>query len=158
MPLFYLKISIYDQTNKFYDYLLKNLKQTNNTNFFLFIVFFLFNYFISWTLIHSYLKITFVFFISLFLFFYNQCFDCHDICIYINQGIEETIVMTHFAPIKLAICLIYAVMSIFQTLNSRFLYRNLGFDYYSFVWHIIYRIGFWSTKDHYYLIFLSIHR
>ena len=31
------------------------------------------------------------------------------------------------------ICLVYAVLSILQTLNSRFLYKNLHFDYYSFV-------------------------
>ena len=31
------------------------------------------------------------------------------------------------------ICLLYGVLSILQTLNSRFLYKSLHFDFYSFV-------------------------
>ncbi len=41
--------------------------------------------------------------------------------------------MTHLAIKNLTICLAYGIVSIFQTLNSRFLYRNLKFDFYSFV-------------------------
>lgn len=78
--------------------------------------------------------------------------------IYKNQEIEIRIVMTHFAPYKLAICIVYGVISLLQTLNSRYLYRNLGFDFYSFVLRIIYCLGFWHSENHYYLLFLCVHR
>lgn len=41
--------------------------------------------------------------------------------------------MNSLAIKSLAICILYGVMSIGQTLNSRYLFRNLNFDFYSFV-------------------------
>lgn len=41
--------------------------------------------------------------------------------------------MSHLAVKSLLICVIYGIMSIAQTLNSRYLYRNLYFDFYSLV-------------------------
>ena len=54
-------------------------------------------------------------------------------CRKLYRNIKDNIIMTHFAIKSLTVCLIYGVMSICQTLNSRYLYRNLGFDFYSFV-------------------------
>lgn len=34
---------------------------------------------------------------------------------------------------NLSICLLYGMLSTFQTLNSRYLFRTLGFDFYTFV-------------------------
>lgn len=39
----------------------------------------------------------------------------------------------HIVMKSLTVCIIYGIMSILQTLNSRYLYRVVGFDYYSFV-------------------------
>lgn len=56
---------------------------------------------------------------------------------------------------SLVICFLYGVMAIFQTLNSRYLYRNLNFHFYSFVL-LLNDIGFWNSKDsHYCNIFLE---
>lgn len=69
MPLFYLKISIYDQTNKFYDYLLKNQKLRKNKNFVNSLYFF---YSIFYLIQHLFIPISLIvliFFIYLFLFF-----------------------------------------------------------------------------------------
>jgi len=41
--------------------------------------------------------------------------------------------MTHVAVKSLAVCVLYGVMSLLQTLNSRYLYRDLNFSFYSFV-------------------------
>jgi hypothetical protein len=46
--------------------------------------------------------------------------------------------MTSIALQSLSICIVYGIMSIFQTLNSRYLFRNLNFDFYSFVIFFIY--------------------
>ena len=34
---------------------------------------------------------------------------------------------------NLLICLLYGMLTTFQTLNSRYLFRTLGFDFYTFV-------------------------
>lgn len=34
---------------------------------------------------------------------------------------------------NLFVCLFYGILATCQTLNSRFLFRTVGFDYYSFV-------------------------
>lgn len=41
--------------------------------------------------------------------------------------------MNAIAIKSLIICIVYGIMSICQTLNSRYLYRNLNFNFYSFV-------------------------
>lgn len=38
---------------------------------------------------------------------------------------------------NLLICLAYGMLSTCQTLNSRYLFRSIGFDYYSFVQFMI---------------------
>lgn len=45
--------------------------------------------------------------------------------------------MTHIAVKSLLVCVIYGVMSILQTLNSRYLYRDLNFNFYSFVIYLL---------------------
>ena len=50
----------------------------------------------------------------------------------VNRNIDN-IIMSHLAIKSLTVCIMYGVMSICQTLNSRYLYRNLNFDFYSFV-------------------------
>jgi hypothetical protein len=41
--------------------------------------------------------------------------------------------MSHLAIKSLSVCLIYGVIAIFQTLNARYLFRTLNFNFYSFV-------------------------
>lgn len=43
---------------------------------------------------------------------------------------------------NLFICIFYGLLSTFQTLNSRYLFRTIGFDYYSFVNNQIFQAFF----------------
>lgn len=43
-------------------------------------------------------------------------------------------------------CASFALLSILQTLNSRYLFKDLHFDYYTFV-HVVINIGAVSSKN-----------
>ena len=53
---------------------------------------------------------------------------------------------------NLFICVLYGLLSILQTLNSRMMYKDLHFDYYSFVLHFL-NIDIRNSEDRYYFDF-----
>jgi hypothetical protein len=75
------------------------------------------------------------------------------IYVIINLMNKNKRIMTSIALQSLSICMVYGIMSIFQTLNSRYLFRNLNFDFYSFVIQS-FNIDIWYPKNCFYCSFL----